>query len=80
MMSGLMKYFPVFHPAGKLRLPNFVPDEIVKSTHSHHLLFTWNVSRVYGYGQRIFSFARNAKEVIHTPHDAGSREVDEVQA
>ena len=35
-----MKTFPGFHPAGMLRMSNFVPDKIVKSTHSHQSSFT----------------------------------------
>ena len=30
-----MKTVHGFHPAGMLRISNFVPDKIVKSTHSH---------------------------------------------
>jgi len=30
-----MKTIPGFHPAGMLRMSNFVPDKIVESTHSH---------------------------------------------
>jgi len=35
--SGWMKAIPGFHPAGRLRRSSFIPDETVKSTHSHHL-------------------------------------------
>ena len=33
-----MKTIPGFHPSGMLRMSNFVPDKIVESTHSHHII------------------------------------------
>lgn len=56
-MSGLMKYIPVFHPAGKLRLSNFGPDKIVKSTHSHQTTTLFL--------KFLFSQLKDSSEICH---------------
>ena len=36
MCRWLLRYIPVAHPAGMLRMTNFVPDKIVNSALGHH--------------------------------------------